>query len=76
MQEIGNFGGDEPLRSDEERTHWGLWCVISAPLVLGTDLSNVTIMDRIWPVHLPNPDPTLAMTLTLTLSRTLGTDFQ
>eukprot|EP00038_Savillea_parva_P011730 m.199659 g.199659 ORF g.199659 m.199659 type:complete len:667 (+) comp20803_c0_seq1:35-2035(+) len=49
MQEIGNFNGADPLRSDEETTHWGLWCVISAPLILGADLSNTEIMDRIWP---------------------------
>jgi hypothetical protein len=29
MQEIGNFEGEDPLRTDEEMTHWGLWCIIS-----------------------------------------------
>ena len=55
MQEIGNFKGAEPLRSDEEHSHWGLWCISSSPLVLGTDLSNATIMDRIWPT-ISNPE--------------------
>jgi hypothetical protein len=32
MQEIGNFAGADPLRTDEENTHWGLWCIISAPV--------------------------------------------
>ena len=50
MSEIGNFNGPDPLRSDEERSHWGLWCVTSSPLILGTDLSNAAILDRIWPV--------------------------
>lgn len=50
MQEIGNFRGAEPMRSDEERTHWGLWCIISAPLVLGTDLNDTDTLDRIWSI--------------------------
>ena len=37
MSEIGNFHGPDPLRTDEERTHWGLWVVQSAPLILGLD---------------------------------------
>ena len=49
MQEIGNYRGVEPLRSDEERTHWGLWSIISAPLILGADLTDQSMMDRIWP---------------------------
>ena len=49
MQEIGNFNGPDPLRTDEENTHWGLWCIISAPLILGADLSVKETVDRIWP---------------------------
>ena len=49
MQEIGNFHGPEPLRTDEEMAHWGLWSITSAPLILGSDLSNSSMMDRIWP---------------------------
>ena len=49
MSEIGNFHGPDPLRTDEERTHWGLWVVQSAPLILGLDMANSTNMDRIWP---------------------------
>eukprot|EP00039_Didymoeca_costata_P027722 m.19038 g.19038 ORF g.19038 m.19038 type:complete len:663 (-) comp6470_c0_seq1:97-2085(-) len=48
MQEIGNFNGADPQRSDEERTHWGLWCIMSAPLVLGFDLTDKVTMDRVW----------------------------
>ena len=31
MQEIGNFNGPDPLRTDEENTHWG--CVGDLPLL-------------------------------------------
>eukprot|EP00041_Stephanoeca_diplocostata_P025750 m.681930 g.681930 ORF g.681930 m.681930 type:complete len:200 (-) comp22815_c0_seq8:4851-5450(-) len=48
MNEIGNFGGEEPLRSDEERSHWSMWSIVSAPLVLGFDMSDATVMDRVW----------------------------
>lgn len=50
MLEVGNFEGQEPLRTDEEKTHFGLWCVASAPLVLTFDMSNIRIMDRVWPI--------------------------
>jgi hypothetical protein len=48
LKEIGNFKGVDPLRTDEEQTNWGLYCVISAPLILGNDLSVNEDMDRIW----------------------------
>jgi len=48
MSEIGQFSGRDPLRTDEERTHWGLWCIISSPLILSVDMSQTDIMDRIW----------------------------
>lgn len=49
MNEVGNFKGDEPQRSDEEQSHWGLWSVVSAPLVLGCNLNDSAVVDRIWP---------------------------
>ena len=49
MQEIGNFNGNDPLRTDEEQTNWGLYIVTSSPLILGNDLSIKETMDRIWP---------------------------
>jgi hypothetical protein len=48
VSEIGNFKGSEPLRSDEEQSHWGLFAIVSAPLELGCDLSDKEVMDRIW----------------------------
>ena len=53
--QIGNFKGLEPTRSHEEQTHFGLWCIISSPLVLGFDMYNSSIMDRVWPT-ITNPD--------------------
>lgn len=49
MQEIGNYVGEDPLRTDEEKSHWGLWSIISSPLILGLDMSVKETMDRIWP---------------------------
>ena len=48
--EIGNFGGKDPQRFHEERSHFGLWSIVSSPLVLGFNLSDAKIMDRVWPV--------------------------
>lgn len=55
MMQIGNFKGAEPTRSHEEQTHFGLWCIISSPLILGFDMYNSSIMDRVWPT-ITNPD--------------------
>jgi len=55
MMQIGNFKGAEPTRSHEERTHFGLWSIVSSPLVLGFDTSNTTTMDRVWSI-ITNPD--------------------
>ena len=48
--EVGNFHGKDPQRFNEERTHFGLWCMLSSPLVLGFDLNNSETMDRVWPI--------------------------
>lgn len=48
MSEVGNFAG--PHRDDQERTHWGLWCVVSSPLILGFDMNDSETMDRVWPI--------------------------
>ena len=55
MLQIGNFHGEEPTRSHEERSHFSLWCIVSAPLILGFDMTNGTHMDRVWPT-ITNPD--------------------
>ena len=52
--EIGNFcrpshGKCTTEQINAERTHWGLWCIVSSPLILGFDMNDTTTMDRIWP---------------------------
>jgi len=49
MSEIGNWAPG-PLRLEEERSHWGLWAIVSSPLILGFDMSNKEAMDRVWPI--------------------------
>ena len=34
----------------EARTHFAAWCIVSAPLVLGNDLTDGETMDRIWAI--------------------------
>ena len=33
--QIGNFQGQEPQRTHEEQAHFGLWTIVSSPLILG-----------------------------------------
>lgn len=42
--------GVPPLNFFESRSHFGAWCIVSAPLVLGMDLSNATTADFVWPI--------------------------
>ena len=35
---------------NEEESHFGLWCIMSSPLVLGFNMSNQDQMGRVWPV--------------------------
>ena len=48
MSEIGNFKAG-PHQNAQEQTHWGLWCTVSSPLILGFDMNNSATMDRVWP---------------------------
>jgi hypothetical protein len=34
----------------EQRTHFGLWCVLSSPLTLSLDFTNTSAVDSIWHV--------------------------
>ena len=34
----------------EDRTHFGAWCIISAPLILGLDLRDDKEVDRVWDI--------------------------
>lgn len=49
MSEVGNFAAG-PYRDDQERTHWGLWSIVSSPLILGFDMNDSETMDRVWPI--------------------------
>ena len=44
-------GAEPPLPTlTEQRTHFGLWCVLSSPLTLSMDFANRTRVDSVWPV--------------------------
>lgn len=45
MLEVGNLAN-----FSEDRSHFGAWVVVSAPLVLGYDLTNMTTTKRVWPI--------------------------
>lgn len=34
----------------EQRTHFGLWAVLSSPLTISMDLTNATVADAVWPI--------------------------
>lgn len=34
----------------EQRTHFGLWAVLSSPLTLSMDLTNSSVVDAVWPI--------------------------
>ena len=48
MLEIGNFRG--PLNLTESRSHFGGWCVVSSPLILGLDITDTALVDEVWPI--------------------------
>ena len=59
MLEIGVRGQNDRsegnLSFTEQRTHLGLWQIISSPLTLSFDLGNATLMDEMWPL-ITNPE--------------------
>ena len=38
MLEVGNGG----MTNTEYRSHFALWCIVKAPLILGNDLANMS----------------------------------
>ena len=44
--------GDQGLNEEEQKSHFALWCVMSAPLMLGNDPRNMTEEERF---HHPKP---------------------
>ena len=33
-----------------DRSNFAAWCIVSSPLILGHDLTDETVMDKIWPI--------------------------
>ena len=56
MLEVGNLGcktGTSCNQSSapvEDRSQFGMWAIVSAPLILSVDLTNKGTLDRIWPI--------------------------
>lgn len=55
MLEVGVAKGehgkkDIGLSLAEARSHFGAWCIVSSPLVISMDVTNVTVMDQAWPI--------------------------
>jgi len=46
MLEVGNGA----LTHTESRSHFGAWCIVSSPLILGFDLTNSQKMDSVWDI--------------------------
>ena len=45
MLEVGNLAS-----FNEDRSHFGAWCIVSSPLILGFDLTNADTYTRVWPI--------------------------
>jgi len=44
MMEVGRMANVQ-----EDRTHFGAWVITSSPLIMGYDMNDESITDRIWP---------------------------
>lgn len=43
-------GGNFPPSQLEQRSHFGLWCVLSSPLTLSLNLADKQAVDAAWPI--------------------------
>ena len=55
MLEVGQLSlpasnGWKPADMVEDRSMFGMWCVVSAPLTLSFDVTQAATLDRAWPV--------------------------
>ena len=54
--EVGNLksyakdGSKNMSQFRMHRSNFGAWCVVSSPLILGHDLTDDLVMDKIWPI--------------------------
>lgn len=46
----GLHKGEVALTPTESRAHFGAWCIVSSPLVLGLDVRDGAVLDAVWPV--------------------------
>lgn len=46
----GLHKGEVALTFAEARAHFGAWCVVSSPLVLGLDVRDDAVMNANWPI--------------------------
>eukprot|EP00730_Choanoeca_flexa_P004622 TRINITY_DN11751_c0_g1_i1.p2 TRINITY_DN11751_c0_g1~~TRINITY_DN11751_c0_g1_i1.p2 ORF type:complete len:545 (+),score=102.13 TRINITY_DN11751_c0_g1_i1:3443-5077(+) len=45
MLEVGRLAS-----FNEDRSHFGAWCIVSSPLILGFDLTNADTYTRVWSI--------------------------
>ena len=45
MMQVGQLASHE-----EDRAHFGAWCIVSSPLTLGYDLTDDNITERVWAI--------------------------
>lgn len=56
MLELGNLGCrtgtscNQTAPPLEDRSQFGMWVITSSPLILSVDLTNPTVLSRIWPI--------------------------
>ena len=53
MLEVGitnTQSAEPPLSFVEARTHFGAWCIVSSPLIIGMNLSDTPTVDTYWPI--------------------------
>ena len=56
MLEVGNIPNQyNATANDMDQTHFSAWCVVSAPLILGFDLTNNDTMNDVWDI-ITNPE--------------------
>lgn len=46
----GGTRNNRLLTWTEGKTHFYAWCIVSSPLILGTDLTNKSNLDLYWPI--------------------------
>jgi hypothetical protein len=56
MLEVGNLGCptgascNQTTAPLEDRSQFGMWAIVSSPLVLSVDLTNQAMLERVWPI--------------------------